>query len=363
MSLTYDPEDGQVFTENTTCEFSISKWLLKSKKSGARLRAYRNSGGAASLQDMVMRSILLDLPKLDSDALRSLPWDPFGQKLWDRICTARLVSVTVWKRFVTAYGWKLKPLCHYRTSNLFENQLSPAVPYISAPNLEWLTILTISDYFLDLSEWMQIGTIPNLTALAVYERIVMNSLNARVMRAWADHTQHRGAFPKLELFVLNSYQSPSFRQSPDCLEYLAFLPKLQAIHIDVTPTTGNDAQQQTNWLSKETNTRPSHSPVRTALYELLESWRGDSTINGGSNDEKPVLDVFHGRFGQWVSDCACDGECRAWYQRTHNNPEAPNDRPVPDSRSQTRDASKASGHKRHVKARMKRSLADMLGGF
>jgi len=358
MSLRYDPEDGQVFTEDATREFSISKWLSKSLGIHERFGLHRNSFGAASLQDMIMRSILSHLSNLDSDALRSLPWDPFGQKLWNYICAADLVSVMVWKTFATTYGQKVKPV-HYRPSQLFKRELSPMIPYISAPNLEWLTILVIDTMFLELHEWMQIGTIPNLAALAVYELALVRSLKDRVMRAWADHAQQGGAFPELELFVLISRHS----QSPDCLGHLAFLPKLQTVHIEIPPIYQNDVRQQTNWLSKEPKEGPLSPNTREALYELLGAWRSGSTINSGSIVEKPVLNVFHGELYPGYVGCMCTGKCRAWYQRSHNNPEVPNDRPVPDNQSQTRDAGKAIGHKRPVRESMKRSLEDMLGDF
>jgi len=363
MDYRYDPKDGVFIKEHETREFSITKWLYKSLKRAIDLDEYRHSSGAASLQDMAIRSILFHLSILDVDALRGIPWDPFGQKLWNRICTSGLVSVTVWKKFATVYGRKLKPITRYRPPNLSERELLPTVPHLSAPNLEWLTILTISNLDLEMREWMQIGTIPNLAALAVYEMTVIHSLNARVIRAWADRARQEGAFPELQLFVLNSYQLSSFRQSPDCLEYLAHLPKLQAVHIDVSSGSEEDAQQQTNWVSKVPNRSPSRPQMRDALYALLKSWRGDQPVDGCSTLEKPVLDIFHGRYEQWLSDCICAGECHAWYQRNHSGSEAPNDRLVPSNHSQVRDTSNATEQKRQVKTRVKRSLEDMLEDF
>lgn len=366
MTHKYDPESGQAFVEVSEGEVSISQWLFKDHICSL---AYRNYKGAASLEDMCIRYVVAHSSTLDHDTLHAIPWSSAGQKIWKRIVEMKLDSVKTWKAFATAYGQDFRgPSAHHDTSpTLPRTLLIPMLRHISAPNLEWLTILSINRQPLSAGDWMNVAKMSNLAALAVHASPF--TIDLRIIRAWAHHVEQGGAFPELRLLYLSNSHSELCRQ-PECLDYLALLPKLQALHIELGKSARQKLAKRPNhyWEQSERREHFLHAPSRWVLYNRLRTWDDGWTM------EKPILNVQCGAGGSGVTVrsnnrfTGCTDEngfqqpghsCEGWYKRTKNSPLTNNG----DRVQQVLDGSQAKTERRQLKEGVKRSLDNMLGEF
>lgn len=365
MAHKYDPESGQTFVEASEKAVSISQWLFKDHDS---TRAYHNPEGAASLEDMCIRYVAAHSSTLDYDTLCAIPWSSAGEKLWKRIVDMKLDSVKTWKIFAIAYRQDFKgPPAHHDTSPILPRALLvPMLPHISAPGLEWLTMLSIDRLPLSASDWMSVAKMPNLTALAVHAHPF--TIDFRIIRAWAHHVEQGGAFPELRLLYLRNRDSELCRQS-ECLDYLARIPKLQVLHIEFCKSARQKLAKQPNyyWEQSERREQFLHGPSRWVFYNRLRTWDEEFIT------EKPILNIqvgaggsrSNGRSGNSSTGCAdqdsFDGQrrsCEGWFKRTDKFPARHKD-----GESQVSHGGQSNVQKRQVKTGVKRSLDIMLGDF
>jgi hypothetical protein len=85
----YDEENGQIYYESSCPEsISLSKWLYAVKGSTKEFEDFKNPKGAATLEEMSMRTLLRYSDNLSVEALDGIPWKPIGRKMWERIRAA-----------------------------------------------------------------------------------------------------------------------------------------------------------------------------------------------------------------------------------------------------------------------------------
>lgn len=90
----FDQESGQVYTETSTRECSMTAdWAWKTIGSSRDARRFRSRGpGCSSLTNMAIRSALVNSLSITPENLKTVPWQ-VGKSLWKRIVTSYVESV------------------------------------------------------------------------------------------------------------------------------------------------------------------------------------------------------------------------------------------------------------------------------
>ncbi|OMP85924.1 hypothetical protein BK809_0002136 [Diplodia seriata] len=248
----YDPGNGQVFAE-THCGVTsmFPSWVTATTGSIADLVDFRDpdSVGAACLEQVAIRSVLLQLHNLDHETISCVPWT-IGRKIWAQIRRYRLDSLRIWRIFVRAYPDERHAFQETRKIPLLNSTAHYAfdeiVRQVTAPNFEWVTHLTLQDPRLSKHDWAKITKIRNLGALTILGPC-SDSLDDRVVRGWSEAAKDGHVFSKLRLvfFICQPYITTR------SLGFLRTLPALTLCNLtgcDVDPDQAEDLGWRASFL-------------------------------------------------------------------------------------------------------------------
>jgi hypothetical protein len=290
----YDPVAKMAVTEFSMPGSSSNppKPWLWATRGGIRelsLERYRNSEGTDSLSEMVTRLILRNLRSLTPEHFANVPW-VLAERLWRRIQTkfvflplpndsrvdrkfSDLVSVGIWTAFVKAYHQDLlnhanpqrissllsysnnaRLPCTINNPSLQGRSLLSNLPHITAPNLEWITVLTLFDLPMSRHDWAKLCGLRNMGSLYVQNsgHPISGCLDDLVIRSWAEAARTEGAFPMLQLVMLvNQYQ-----MTFGVLKDLSSFPRLRALQLSgplliAEKNAKSDMLAGTRWKSLE----------------------------------------------------------------------------------------------------------------
>lgn len=227
----FDPSSGQVFSE-TACRMTsmVPSWATATTGSVADLVNFRNteSVGAACLEQVAIRSVLLQLDSLDYETLACVPWT-IGRKIWACVRHLRLDSLRTWRLFVRAYPDERDAFQETRKVPLLtpkaQCRFDEIVKQITAPSFEWITHLTLQDPDLSKSDWAKVAKIRNLGVLNVLGP--SGCLDDRVVRGWSEAATENHAFPRLRVVFLICVPWITTRS----LRYLSMLPGLKLCNL------------------------------------------------------------------------------------------------------------------------------------
>lgn len=223
----FDSGSGQVFSE-THCPMTsmVPSWVTATTGSLVDLVDFRNVGsvGAACLEQVAIRSVLLQLDRLDCETLACVPWT-IGKKIWACVRRYRLDSLRTWRLFVRAYPDERDAFQETRkiplTSSKVHYRLDDIVKQITAPKFEWITHLTLQDPDLSKPDWAKLAKIRNLGVLLVLGPNTA-TLDDRVVKGWSAAAKEEHAFSRLRLVLLINQPSITARS----LLHLRKLPAL-----------------------------------------------------------------------------------------------------------------------------------------
>jgi hypothetical protein len=153
------------------------------------------------------------------------------------------VSISTWQTFVTAYQEDImstKPrdlmlhtnsprmMTHSSQGRGAETVFSSHIEQISAPNFEWINLLTLVDANLQRSEWIQLSKLPNLGALYIQNSFTQTgSPDDVVVRAWSRAARSTGAWSVLKVLLLCNQSQITL----GTLEDLEYMPSLRILHM------------------------------------------------------------------------------------------------------------------------------------
>ncbi|KAF9638195.1 CBS domain-containing protein [Lasiodiplodia theobromae] len=298
----YDQGSGQVFSE-THCGMTsmYPSWVTATTGAVADLIDFRNteSTGAACLEQVAIRSVLLQLNNLDYETIACVPWT-VGRKIWAQIRRYRLDSLRVWRLFVRAYPDERHAFQETRKIPLLNLNAHYAfneiVRQITAPNFEWVTHLTLQDPELSKHDWAKMTKIRNLGALAILGPS-SDSMDDRVIRGWSEAAKDGHVFSKLRVLLLVCLPYISTRT----LGYLRTFPALTLCNLSACNIRLEKAEEL-GWKPAVRN---------STAHELNIEWTFSSNVHDAmrayyrraasptlslpakiETDEKPVLSLF-----------------------------------------------------------------------
>ncbi|EKG12100.1 CBS domain-containing protein [Macrophomina phaseolina MS6] len=184
------------------------------------------SDGVASLEQIAIRSVLLQLDMLDHQTLACLPWT-IGRKIWAQVRHFRLDSLRIWRLFVRAYPEERNAFRETRKVPLLNSNVhytfDEIIKQITAPSFEWITHLMLQDPDLSKSDWGNLQKIKNLGVLGIFgPTSTKSNLDDRVVRGWSEAAEENNAFSRMRV-ILFIGQSWITERS---LYYLRVLPAL-----------------------------------------------------------------------------------------------------------------------------------------
>lgn len=203
-------DDGLHYIESEVSELKMTpyKWVNSSPLSDGYFKNFKSRLGPGTLADMSLRCTLRYRQLLTAEALRTIPWEPFGWKLWNEIrakyaiASLRLryfandsrkgLTVALWKAFIHAYYGSRQDIdaalraCHAPVV-LPLDLFSSTIPLLQSTPTRFLTILHISNQAMDLSRWMDICKLQNLRGLFVSAGIERCGMEERVAKGWANY--------------------------------------------------------------------------------------------------------------------------------------------------------------------------------
>jgi hypothetical protein len=113
--------------------------------------------------------------------------------------------------------------------------LMPHLSVITAPSMEWLTILSIFDTPLERRDWVRLAEMTNLSLLHVENwRVKTGALDDVVLREWARAAREDGAFSELRMILLRNQPLITVEVFDD----LEYMPALRIIHVASPIMTG-----------------------------------------------------------------------------------------------------------------------------
>lgn len=200
----FNPQSGQVFSETYSVMHSMApSWVTATTGSVSDLVNFRNfeSVGAACLEQIALRSVLLQLDNLDHQTLACVPW-VIGKKIWAHVRHFRLDSLRTWRLFVRAYPEERDAFQETRKVPLLNSQaqykFDEIVKQITAPKFEWITNLVLQDPDLSKADWGKLVHVQNLGVLFIIgPESTASSLDDRVVRGWGGAAEENNAFPRL----------------------------------------------------------------------------------------------------------------------------------------------------------------------
>jgi hypothetical protein len=115
-----------------------------------------------------------------------------------------------------------------RQPTLQSRSLISNLQFVTAPNLEWMTVLSLFDMSMTRYEWQKLCSLKSLGCLYIHNSgPTMGSLDSIVMKHWAMAARDEGAFPRLELLLLVNQD----KMTLGILEYLVEFAALRALHM------------------------------------------------------------------------------------------------------------------------------------
>ncbi|OJD34665.1 cbs domain-containing protein [Diplodia corticola] len=298
----YDPGSGQVFSE-THCSMTsmVPSWVTATTGSVADLINFRDpdSMGAACLEQVAIRSVLLQLDSLDYEAISCVPW-AIGRRIWAQIRRYRLDSLRIWRIFVRAYPDERHAFQETRKIPLLNSNthhaLDEIVKQITAPSFEWVTHLTLQDPRLSKHDWAQIPNIRNLGALTVLGAS-SDSLDDRVVRGWSEAAKDGHVFLKLRVVFFIGQPYITARS-------LASLRKFPALTLcnltscDVDLDQAEDLGWKFSFLNSKAHELNLEWTMSSNVHDAMRAYyrRASSPTlaspAGIGTDEEPILSVF-----------------------------------------------------------------------
>jgi hypothetical protein len=197
------------------------------------------------MQDQLIRVIICNIDMLEDEHFKAIPWR-IAKKIWERIRRDKFATLKIWDQFRNAYAAEDKELRHYSLSISNANHLGSRA--FSEIRTGAMTMVSISDARLSLSDLLDIAYLPNLTVLILRGVYYMPSssgegdldegiypLDKRMFYKWSTTVQH-GGFSKLRTIVFQDDSGIPVL----FLEHLCEFPNLNLV-IQLANSTGSKA--------------------------------------------------------------------------------------------------------------------------